>query len=191
MAGWWWLEHGFYFPYIGNNHPNWLFFRGVETTNQMVTMVFGPEILTSTGESCVRHLAETASRGSPGWPWDRPNSSGLRGGGFHQRTARRRKRGRLETRWSLGVEMLEVFETWKPGKHFGQWSLRPPFQGKIDAAVIISVTDSLFIEELPLAESKSQMAGFLWVCKRPRNVFLQLLGGANVQGGTQNVTCHA
>ena len=27
------LEH--FFPYIGNNHPNWLiFFRGVETTNQ-------------------------------------------------------------------------------------------------------------------------------------------------------------
>ena len=28
----------FYFPYIGNNHPNWLilvFFRGVETTNQI------------------------------------------------------------------------------------------------------------------------------------------------------------
>ena len=29
------LEHAFVFPYIGNNHPNWLiFFRGVETTNQ-------------------------------------------------------------------------------------------------------------------------------------------------------------
>ena len=30
------LEHDFYdFPYIGNNHPNWLiFFIGVETTNQ-------------------------------------------------------------------------------------------------------------------------------------------------------------
>ena len=30
------LEHGFIFPYIGKNHPNWLFifFRGVETTNQ-------------------------------------------------------------------------------------------------------------------------------------------------------------
>ena len=28
------LEH-FLFPYIGNNHPNWLiFFRGVQTTNQ-------------------------------------------------------------------------------------------------------------------------------------------------------------
>ena len=27
----------FYFPYIGNNHPNWLiFFRGVETTNQYI-----------------------------------------------------------------------------------------------------------------------------------------------------------
>jgi hypothetical protein len=30
------LEHEWIsFPYIGNNHPNWLiFFRGVETTNQ-------------------------------------------------------------------------------------------------------------------------------------------------------------
>ena len=29
------LEHGFFPPYIGNNHPNWLiFFRGVQTTNQ-------------------------------------------------------------------------------------------------------------------------------------------------------------
>jgi hypothetical protein len=27
----------FIFPYIGNNHPNWLiFFRGVETTNQIL-----------------------------------------------------------------------------------------------------------------------------------------------------------
>ena len=27
----------FYFPYIGNNDPNWLiFFRGVETTNQLI-----------------------------------------------------------------------------------------------------------------------------------------------------------
>ena len=32
------LEHGFYdFPYIGKNHPNltFIFFRGVETTNQL------------------------------------------------------------------------------------------------------------------------------------------------------------
>ena len=31
------LEHGFFdFPYIGNNNPNWLiFFRWVETTNQL------------------------------------------------------------------------------------------------------------------------------------------------------------
>ena len=28
------LEHDLYFPYIGNNHPNWLIFsRGIETTN--------------------------------------------------------------------------------------------------------------------------------------------------------------
>ena len=33
QAGWWFGTF-FIFPYIGNNHPNWLiFFRGVETTN--------------------------------------------------------------------------------------------------------------------------------------------------------------
>jgi hypothetical protein len=32
----WWFGTCFIFPYIGNNHPNWLiFFRGVETTNQI------------------------------------------------------------------------------------------------------------------------------------------------------------
>ena len=31
----WWFGPFFIFPYIGNNHPNWLiFFRGVQTTNQ-------------------------------------------------------------------------------------------------------------------------------------------------------------
>ena len=31
-----WFGTFFIFPYIGNNHPNWLeFFRGVQTTNQM------------------------------------------------------------------------------------------------------------------------------------------------------------
>ena len=33
----WWFGTFFIFPYIGNNHPNWLiFFRGVQTTNQSV-----------------------------------------------------------------------------------------------------------------------------------------------------------
>ena len=32
----WWFGTFFIFPYIGNNHPNWLiFFRGVETTIQL------------------------------------------------------------------------------------------------------------------------------------------------------------
>ena len=36
IAGWW-SGTVFIFPYIGNNNPNWLiFFRGVETTNQIV-----------------------------------------------------------------------------------------------------------------------------------------------------------
>ena len=33
----WWFGTFFIFPYIGNNHPNWLiFFRGVQTTNQLL-----------------------------------------------------------------------------------------------------------------------------------------------------------
>ena len=32
----WWFGTFFIFPYIGNNHPSWpVFFRGVETTNQI------------------------------------------------------------------------------------------------------------------------------------------------------------
>ena len=34
----WWFGTFFIFPYIGNNHPNWLiFFRGVQTTNQKIS----------------------------------------------------------------------------------------------------------------------------------------------------------
>ena len=36
----WWFGTFFIFPYIGNNHPNWLiFFRGVQTTNQIQVSV--------------------------------------------------------------------------------------------------------------------------------------------------------
>ena len=39
MTGWWFGTF-FIFPYIGNNHPNWrIFFRGVQTTNQMKVAV--------------------------------------------------------------------------------------------------------------------------------------------------------
>ena len=35
----WWFGTCFIFPYIDSNHPNWLiFFRGVETTNQIYTI---------------------------------------------------------------------------------------------------------------------------------------------------------
>ena len=37
----WWFGTFFIFPYIGNNHPNWLiFFRGVQTTNQHITEMY-------------------------------------------------------------------------------------------------------------------------------------------------------
>ena len=36
----WWFGTVFIFPYIGNNHLNWLiFFKGVETTNQLFALV--------------------------------------------------------------------------------------------------------------------------------------------------------
>ena len=36
----WWFGTFFIFPYIGNNHPNWLiFFRGVQTTNQIMMII--------------------------------------------------------------------------------------------------------------------------------------------------------
>ena len=42
LAGWWFGTF-FIFPYIGNNHPNWLiFFRGVQTTNQLATQPNSP-----------------------------------------------------------------------------------------------------------------------------------------------------
>ena len=38
----WWFGTFFIFPCIGNNHPNWpIFFRGVQTTNQTIFLVFG------------------------------------------------------------------------------------------------------------------------------------------------------
>ena len=39
----WWFGTFFIFPYIGNNHPNWrtIFFRGVETTNQLFSLPEG------------------------------------------------------------------------------------------------------------------------------------------------------
>ena len=37
----WWFGTFSIFPYIGNNHPNWLiFFRGVQTTNQPISWVY-------------------------------------------------------------------------------------------------------------------------------------------------------
>ena len=40
----WWFGTFFIFPYIGNNHPNWLiFFRGVQTTNQTLSELY-PEL---------------------------------------------------------------------------------------------------------------------------------------------------
>ena len=37
----WWFGTFFIFPYIGNNHPNWLiFFRGVQTTNQIYIYIY-------------------------------------------------------------------------------------------------------------------------------------------------------
>ena len=43
MKSGWWFGTFFIFPYVGNNHPNWLiFFRGVETINQK--LIYYPKL---------------------------------------------------------------------------------------------------------------------------------------------------
>ena len=38
----WWFGTCSIFPYVGNSNPNWLiFFRGVQTTNQIITIMIG------------------------------------------------------------------------------------------------------------------------------------------------------
>ena len=42
----WWFGTFFIFPYIGNSNPNWLiFFRGIETTNQIQSLSAAPSWL--------------------------------------------------------------------------------------------------------------------------------------------------
>ena len=58
LAGWWFGT--FVFPYIGNSNPNWLiFFRGVETTNQLIISLLPGKCWTSSGASTPesRHLS--------------------------------------------------------------------------------------------------------------------------------------
>ena len=53
----WWFGTFFVFPYIGNNHPNWLIcFRGVETTNQYL---FGLLCLYLFGSVFCVHVSQT------------------------------------------------------------------------------------------------------------------------------------
>ena len=56
ISGWWiW---NMFFPYIGNNNPNWLiFFRGVETTNQICCMMWYPPNHWFSHPSWCAHLA--------------------------------------------------------------------------------------------------------------------------------------
>ena len=62
----------FYFPYIGNNKPNWLiFFRGVETTNQ-ITILY--DIRTSNmGTVYSTHIMKP-SRGDTPQDWFQPTA---------------------------------------------------------------------------------------------------------------------
>ena len=68
----WWFGTYFYFPYIGNNKPNWLiFFRGVETTNQ-ITILY--DIRTSNmGTVYSTHIMKP-SRGDTPQDWFQPTA---------------------------------------------------------------------------------------------------------------------
>ena len=52
----WWFGTFFIFPYIGNNHPNWLiFFRGVQTTNQLTIINHYQSLLKSIFSIIIDH----------------------------------------------------------------------------------------------------------------------------------------
>ena len=65
----WWFGTFFIFPYIGNNHPNWLiFFRGVQTTNQkkvrfLVEFEPGSTLVESPGSTLVDFFAKVLMLG--------------------------------------------------------------------------------------------------------------------------------
>ena len=68
----WWFGTFFIFPYIGNNHPNWLiFFIGVQTTNQMsfypVHAPWSCESVRSK-ESGIYGIKNPLQEGKPGLP---------------------------------------------------------------------------------------------------------------------------
>ena len=66
----WWFGTCCIFPYIGNNHPNWLiFFRGVQTTNQfmIVSDRYDFRKQTSQAHSHWRDWANELRGGSQDW----------------------------------------------------------------------------------------------------------------------------
>ena len=62
----WWFGTFFIFPYIGNNHPNWLiFFRGVQTTNQIVNYFLLGDCCSYTPEKRWRCHGDAVGKISP------------------------------------------------------------------------------------------------------------------------------
>ena len=102
----WWFGTLFIFPYIGNNHPNWtfIFFTGVETTNQIRLRHYG----------LFRVL-------KPREPLDSPTlalSNGSNGGGTPRslRTPSPSPRRRAESSELVDVEEVDEDEEEIPGR---------------------------------------------------------------------------
>ena len=69
----WWFGTFFMFPYIRNDHPNWLiFFRGVETTKQILNVPweFDEKCLTS-DDRHARNMQRTSMRQPSGRQWEK------------------------------------------------------------------------------------------------------------------------
>ena len=102
MTGWWFGTFCI-FPYIGNNHPNWLiFFRGVDTTNQMNFHEFHGQLWRFYGGGWFHH-GNHGNHGSHGnQPAANPGAISWRGNLQHSRLTKTghgsdRGRARSET----------------------------------------------------------------------------------------------
>ena len=67
----WWFGTFFYFPFVGNHHPNWLiFFRGVQTTNQKTFWTVRKSVSSQRHSKVVIDTGEEWwAEGIGGWGW--------------------------------------------------------------------------------------------------------------------------
>ena len=122
----WWFGTFFVFPYIGNNHPNWLiFFRGVQTANQkQIFLLSNPSWddwsqVTSSDSPAVSRASNSAGSEESIWGWHRSQPKSCRWPHKAIPHGKMCLRGRLQPLWRRG------YAEWTRG-HSNWEAIKPP-----------------------------------------------------------------